>query len=103
MSELNAISVRQSATFVHMRRVIFAKSRLLTDTFLSTLKPMQSIIRFLVVMGVVLSTVLLWRPEVTSSASTPPKASGNSSEEVERALGSLHRAPAQDQWSKALF
>lgn len=78
-------------------------SRLLTRTFLTTLKPMQSIIRFLVVMGVVMATVLLWRPDVDGSAAIPPKDNGNAMEEVERSLGSLHRAPAQEEWSKELF
>lgn len=64
---------------------------------------MQSIIRFLVVMAIVLATVLVWRPDVGSSAQVPPKPAGDSTEEVERALGSLHRAPAQAEWSKDLF
>jgi hypothetical protein len=64
---------------------------------------MQSIIRFLVVMGLVMATVLLWRPDLGSSAAVPPKAGNNSMEEVERALGSLHRAPPEAQWSKELF
>jgi hypothetical protein len=63
---------------------------------------MQSIIRFLVVMGVVLGTVLLWRPELSSSMGMPKQA-GNSEEELNRALGSLHRAPVQSDWSKERF
>lgn len=63
---------------------------------------MQSIIRFLVVMGLVLGTVLLWRPELSSSMGLPKQAD-NSEEELARSLGSLNRAPVQSDWSKERF